>query len=286
MSSDHAKKHRSLRVQSKVVPSSSSTTNINNPTSIIATPPRAALQGRQQHNNAETPDENNAVAGSASKSSSPHDVNPSSSPADVTPHEPTPPPIHAHTHHKSTSRNTKDARIADLEHDLATTTAEFSVELASLTQKLTTEMSTSAFWQQKHSLLHQTFLKTDTDLRLLRSQQALHVSQQEERERDIKTRISSLMLDRDAFREAYNEAMGELRAKEEEVRVLQGQVRGLKSWVSSTGSSKGAEQVSDESFGEGMQRLGNGLQNWVITNFRRVKIGRSFLVSLLCSGIV
>jgi hypothetical protein len=31
-------------------------------------------------------------------------------------------------------------------------------------------------------------------------------------------------------------------------------------------------QVTDEVFGEIMQRLGNGLQNWIITNFRRVKI--------------
>ena len=33
------------------------------------------------------------------------------------------------------------------------------------------------------------------------------------------------------------------------------------------------EQLADEAFGERMQRLGNGLQNWVITNFRRVKLG-------------
>jgi activating signal cointegrator complex subunit 1 len=96
----------------------------------------------------------------------------------------------------------------------------------------------------------------------------------ESRDRDIKTRISSLMLDRDAFREAYNEAMGELRVKEEMIKSLQGQVRGLKSFVST--SSKMDEQVTDEAFGERMQRLGNGLQNWVITNFRRVKIGMLF----------
>ena len=97
----------------------------------------------------------------------------------------------------------------------------------------------------------------------------------ETRDRDIKTRISSLMLDRDAFREAYNEAMGELRVKEEMIKSLQGQVRGLKSFVST--SSKMDEQVTDEAFGERMQRLGNGLQNWVITNFRRVKIGMLLL---------
>jgi hypothetical protein len=41
------------------------------------------------------------------------------------------------------------------------------------------------------------------------------------------------------------------------------------------------EQLADEAFGERMQRLGNGLQNWVITNFRRVKIGKFSLFSAL-----
>ena len=78
------------------------------------------------------------------------------------------------------------------------------------------------------------------------------------------------MLYRDAFREAYNEAMGELGAKEDMIKALKGQVWGLKSFVST--SSKMDEQVTDEAFGESMQRLGNSLQNWVITNFRRAKI--------------
>ncbi|PMD23845.1 hypothetical protein NA56DRAFT_568081 [Hyaloscypha hepaticicola] len=147
---------------------------------------------------------------------------------------------------------------------------EFERELTQLSHKLTNESETAIFWQQKHSSLNQTFLKTDTELRLLR-QEASGIEQvKESRDRDIKTRISSLMLDRDAFREAYNEAMGELRVKEDMIKSLQGQVRGLKSFVST--SSKMDEQVTDEAFGERMQRLGNGLQNWVITNFRRVKI--------------
>lgn len=79
------------------------------------------------------------------------------------------------------------------------------------------------------------------------------------------------MLDRDAFREAYNEAMSELKNKEDMIKALQGQVWGLKSFVST--SSKMDEQVADEAFGEYMQRIGNSTQNWVITNFRRAKIG-------------
>ncbi|KAH8796483.1 hypothetical protein BGZ57DRAFT_747372 [Hyaloscypha finlandica] len=147
---------------------------------------------------------------------------------------------------------------------------EFDRELTTLSHKLTNESETANFWQQKHSSLNQTFLKTDTELRLLRQEVSGFEQVKESRDRDIKTRISSLMLDRDAFREAYNEAMGELRVKEEVIKSLQGQVRGLKSFVST--SSKMDEQVTDEAFGERMQRLGNGLQNWVITNFRRVKI--------------
>lgn len=161
----------------------------------------------------------------------------------------------------------KDRRIAELEKELATMEDEFEKELTHLSHKLTNESETAQFWQQKHSSLHQTFLKTDTDLRMLRAECA----GREERDRDIKTRISSLMLDRDAFREAYNEAMAEVRGKDDLVRALQSQVWGLKSFVSS--SSKMDEQVTDEAFGERMQRLGNGLQNWVITGFRRAKIG-------------
>ena len=171
----------------------------------------------------------------------------------------------------------KDKKIAELEKEIATMEDEFERELTHLSHKLTNENETAVFWQQKHSTLNQTFLKADTDLRLLRQEVSAFHQGREERDRDIKTRISSLILDRDAFREAYNEAMGELRGKEEIIRELQGQVRGLKSWVSV--SSKMDEQLADEAFGERIQRLGNGLQTWVITNFRRVKIGGFGLLS-------
>jgi hypothetical protein len=176
-----------------------------------------------------------------------------------------------------TESEAKDKKIAALEKELATMEDEFERELTQLSHKLTNESETAIFWQQKHSSLNQTFLKTDTELRLLRQELSGIEQMKESRDRDIKTRVSSLMLDRDAFREAYNEAMGELRVKEDMVKSLQGQVRGLKSFVST--SSKMDEQVTDEAFGERMQRLGNGLQNWVITNFRRVKIG--MLVSII-----
>jgi hypothetical protein len=161
----------------------------------------------------------------------------------------------------------KDKRLAELEAMMA----DYERELTQLKKKRQEESETAAFWQQKHSTLNQTFLKTDTDLRLLR-QEASSVQQgREDRERDIKARISTLLLDREAFREAYNEAMREMSIKDQTIKELQSQVWGLKNFVSS--SSKMDEQVTDEVFGEQMQRLGNSLQNWVITNFRRAKIG-------------
>jgi chromosome segregation ATPase len=173
----------------------------------------------------------------------------------------------------------KDRRIASLE----ATMADYERELVELKKRRQEESETANFWQQKHSTLHQTFLKTDTDLRLLRQEASSFQQSRDERERDrdrdIKTRISSLLLDREAFREAYNEAMGELSTKDETIKELQSQVWGLKNFVSA--SSKMDEQVTDEAFGEQMQRLGNSLQNWVITNFRRAKIGMSISTILI-----
>jgi hypothetical protein len=58
-------------------------------------------------------------------------------------------------------------------------------------------------------------------------------------------------------------------------------VRGLKEWVSSSGRGGiGGEQVTDEVVGEKMQWVGNALQNWVIVNFRRAKMGRLYYSTL------
>lgn len=168
----------------------------------------------------------------------------------------------------------KDRKIVELENEIAVMTSEFSRELTLLSHKLTNESEALHFWQAKHTALSSTYTQTDTSLKHLQSELSSSTTTQEQRERDVKTRISSLVLDRDAFREAYNEAMGEVREREELVRMLQGQVRGLKSWVVSSGRGGVGEQVSDEGLGEEMRRVGNGVQNWVITHFRRVRIGR------------
>lgn len=59
-------------------------------------------------------------------------------------------------------------------------------------------------------------------------------------------------------------------------------MRGLKEWVSTSTRTDG--QTSDEVFGDGMARLGNGLQNWVIVNFRKAKMGE-FLLFIFVSRL-
>ncbi|KAA8565189.1 hypothetical protein EYC84_010926 [Monilinia fructicola] len=62
--------------------------------------------------------------------------------------------------------------------------------------------------QTAHTSLHNTYLGTDSSLRLLRSTHAECPSASE-----VQSRIGALMTDRDAFREAYNEAMAEMRGE-------------------------------------------------------------------------
>lgn len=130
---------------------------------------------------------------------------------------------------------------------------EFQRELDKLSAN---ESETASFWQAKHSALNQQFLRTDTELRLLRAQVEVREAEREESRSD-----------RDNARRM-------LRARDEELADLRAQVRGLKEWVSnSTRLRDGAESMtSDEVFGVGMARLGNGLQNWVIVHFRKAKL--------------
>lgn len=236
----------------------------------IATPPRAAL-GRSKSNHGD-----NASIKSFATGDSIHTQN--GSPEDTEESGPSSAASIGEKQEKDREKENEKGggkKIMVLEQELETMASEFEKELTLLSHKLSNERESSNFWQQKHTALHQTYIQTDTSLRLLRSElSALQGSQtaNQERDREVKTKISSLMLDRDAFREAYNEAMGEVSQKEEVIDMLRGQVRGLKSWVSKGGRG-GEEQASDESIGEGWGRLSNGLQNWVIVNFRRVKVG-------------
>ncbi|UNI16149.1 hypothetical protein JDV02_002615 [Purpureocillium takamizusanense] len=143
----------------------------------------------------------------------------------------------------------RDERIAALEAEMALMESEFHRELDKLSQN---ESETATFWQAKHSALNQQFLRTDTELRLLRAEVDVREAERAE------------------LRQGWEVLRRELRERDDEVRGLRGQVRGLKEFVST--STRTGSQTSDEVFGDGMARLGNGLQNWVIMHFRKAKL--------------
>ncbi|CAG9980639.1 unnamed protein product [Clonostachys byssicola] len=143
----------------------------------------------------------------------------------------------------------KDERIAHLEKEMGIMEHEFQKELDKLSQN---ESEMATFWQAKYSALNQQFLRTDTELRLLRT------------EAEVRE------LEREELRKGWEVLRRELKQRDDEIRGLRGQVRGLKEFVST--STRTDDQTSDEVFGEGMTKLGNGLQNWVIVNFRKAKM--------------
>lgn len=145
----------------------------------------------------------------------------------------------------------REKRVAHLEKDMAIMEREFQRQLDKLSQN---ESETTTFWQTKYSQLNQQFLRTDTELRLLRNE----VEAREE--------------EREELRQGWEVLRRELKERDDDIRGLRGQVRGLKEFVSTSTRTDG--QTSDEVFGDGMTRLGNGLQNWVIVNFRKAKMGK------------
>ncbi|CAN8103773.1 unnamed protein product [Discula destructiva] len=138
----------------------------------------------------------------------------------------------------------KDARIAKLER-----------ELGQLSQN---ESETASFWQAKHSALNQHFLRLDTELQRLKGE------------------VRAREAENDEVARGWREAMGnEMAARDDEIRELRAHVRGLKEWVSTSTRVDGTASTSDEVLGDSWARLGNGLQNWVITHFRKAKVDLS-----------
>ncbi|KAJ2905252.1 hypothetical protein MKZ38_005954 [Zalerion maritima] len=149
----------------------------------------------------------------------------------------------------------RDERIASLEKELQVMENEFARELE---RASAAESETASFWQGKHSAVHTAYLRADTELRLLRA--------------EVEVREA----ERGELREGWEMMRREAREREEVIRELRGQVRGLKEWVSKEARvDGGGGSVSDEVFAEGMGRLANGLQNWVIVHFRKSKIDLS-----------
>ncbi|KAK0386840.1 hypothetical protein NLU13_5153 [Sarocladium strictum] len=148
----------------------------------------------------------------------------------------------------------RDDRIASLEKELAVMEREFTRELDKLSRR---ESETATFWQAKHSALHQQFLRADTDLRLLRTDA-------EARERE-----------REELRNSWEMLRRTLAERDGEARALKAQVRGLKEFVSTSTRTDGQQSATDESLAEAMARLGNGLQNWELSDAIRAEAGES-----------
>ncbi|KAM7217745.1 hypothetical protein V8F06_006879 [Rhypophila decipiens] len=251
--------------------------------SVIAAPPRAALSGGGgggggggSRTSSPAPDEyRNQRSDGGSTIKGKDSTTPASS-ANSSPSSSTGIPLpdsNPNIHHLLQQQLVeKTNRISHLERELLIMESEFTRELDKLSRS---ESETSSFWQAKYSSLNQQYLRTDTELRLLRSEQqqqqqqqanSSEKSQNQERERQEQQEREAL------FRSRYESLARQLRERDDEIRTLHAQIRGLKEWVSTSTRSDGTAQTSDEVFGEGMARLGNSLQNWVLVNFRRAKI--------------
>jgi chromosome segregation ATPase len=151
--------------------------------------------------------------------------------------------------------------------------AEFVRELDKLSSA---ESETAAFWQGKYAALEKQLVLTlqaqGEEAPYMRQEEKDEAEEAEwQRERENRTRME---LELNELRGAWERTKEMLARRDEEVAQLRAQVRGLKEWVSTSTRTDGQAQTSDEVFGEGMAKLGNGLQNWVLVNFRRVKVGK------------
>ncbi len=162
-------------------------------------------------------------------------------------------------------------RIASLERELALMESEFHRELDKLSSA---ESDTAVFWQGKHAALEKQVFVLEG---LVQEQLDWREGQQQREGQGEGEEVREL---RGALERARE--VGELREREAE--ELRRQVRGLKEWVSVSTRVGGEAQTSDEVFGEGMARLGNGLQNWVLVNFRRARVGEWFVCLCVCRG--
>ncbi len=121
-------------------------------------------------------------------------------------------------------------------------------------------------WKESHASL----LESHNQLKAQFDALGDELDRKEAEERESKTRISSLLIEREILRGRYESGRTTARDREEEVERLRNHVQGLKRWVSSSSRTEG--QVTDEVVAESFANLGAGLQNWVLKNFRRAKL--------------
>ncbi|KAL2131255.1 hypothetical protein VTI74DRAFT_2382 [Chaetomium olivicolor] len=294
---------------SRTSPTSTRTTNASNttsstasqtPTTFIAPPPRAALSGasspapdnpRNTTNNVNNKD---PVAPNLTPSLPPRRNRSPSPPPSLLPlgggagaGAATPLATAAASTAIATAQaalREKDVRIASLERELALMEAEFHRELDKLSSA---ESATAAYWQGKYAALEKSvgqMLRAEAEMmdgaggvgfeRFSGREMGRERSRQREGDAE-RERAAEMEQEIKELRIAWEQAREGNIKRDEEIRELKAQVRGLKEWVSTSTRSDGQAQTSDEVFGEGMARLGNGLQNWVLVNFRRTRVDLS-----------
>ncbi|KAI0872467.1 hypothetical protein GGS24DRAFT_518529 [Hypoxylon argillaceum] len=173
----------------------------------------------------------------------------------------TSPPVENDTPHDQANSSNKDGagalaakerektlqdKIVELKRELAANEAEFTRALDRLSQN---ESETASYWQTRYSNLNQQFLRVDAELRVLRTEVDVREAEKTE------------------LREEWELLQAELSERDSEIRSLRSHITGLKQWVST--NTKKSDQTSDEEFGETVATLRNGLQNWVVSHFRK-----------------
>ncbi|KXJ96554.1 hypothetical protein Micbo1qcDRAFT_1462 [Microdochium bolleyi] len=144
----------------------------------------------------------------------------------------------------------KDEKIATLKRELAGMASEFERTLDKLSHS---ESETASFWQAKHAALNQQFTRVDTELQLLNAELEIRMAEREE------------------MRESLEGMRKDLGDREEEARSLKVHLAKMKQWIS-TSTRITEDQTSDQQFAEIMMKLMNGLQNWVISHFKKARL--------------
>lgn len=169
----------------------------------------------------------------------------------------------------SPSRASLAEKVKQLEEELKVMEDAFRKEHDQLSKRAIDESERAALAQERYSDVHRDFLNKDTELKML----LMDVERQlGERERKTKYEWEAgYRQDRRKIEEALIEARIEAQNKEEENAVLRRQVLGLKEFVSTNRRTEG--QVTDDVIAMRVKKLDGDLQNWVLSNFRRLHLG-------------
>lgn len=143
--------------------------------------------------------------------------------------------------------------------------------VAELRSSLSVETNEKKTWMRKYDEMHQDYLEAEHEARLLRarlSERDVSLSREWERKRE------QLALEQNRYRDAYHVTQKAAQEREEEVDQLRAQILSLKHDISILTMTEG--QLADDVFIEKIRNLGHDLQNWTITNYRKVQLGRFF----------